>query len=933
MSAVPNNNKMMVSWAEGSGRNLARASNKTGSWVSFVRMLSEPTRTREKRREFDRMTKAEQDELKAVDGWLSGAQCEDKWRSNRTVLPRDLMTLDIDYAEPDLPQRILDGETPISHLEFFTHSSRRHTEEAPRLRLILPMSRRVSRDEYGPLVRVVSWFFDGKRNPIEQVDRVSARPAQMMFRPTVSRDGDWFAFRNKGELMDPDWFLDEYERLVGPWNDLSNLPLFANEEELRERAEEAEDPTQKKGPVGNFCRAYDVERAIEEFLPDVYLESDVESGKPRYTYAGSTSSNGAVVEDDGMFLYSHHGSDPCCEMLVNAFDLVRIHKFGDLDDDPTLPMAKRPSWKNMVDFIGEDAGYQRAQAESQYDITAMFGDHTEAVSEDMSDEELTDLDDILGEGAAAGDATDLFPDLSEDEPADAPAAAKSDRKKRKRPPKGWFPDALDLDHNGKIKSNLPNAATILYNDPRLFGAIAYNELSHRLVIRGDILSKMEIVPNYTVRDTLNGDRWQDRHDIAVRAILEAPNGTGKTGYGMKVTDRDLVGAINLAAERNSFHPVKEYLEELEWDGVERIQTMFPRFIGCEDNTYVRQAAELMMIASVVRIYEPGHKFDNAVIIEGMQGIRKSSFVKALYGETWFGELDCRLDDKQKIAETIQGKWVVELPELSSLNKSDHNDAKAFMRRQYDDVRMAFDRRVTEFPRQCVFWGTTNDDTYLKDPTGNRSYWPVNGHAKTKADPIDTDAVEAERDQLWAEAFFLYRAMRDAQPRGSLYLALDQEAEAIAEDAQEEARTEELHEEWADQIRDWLATPVPLSQLMTEYGLEDDRDMFTDLDDEDIDPDETMVVRTAWRMQDAYELALGLDPIAKNYQHKVTMERALGTLGEWEKGGKSSIRRFGIKARWWVPAVGEGETDETIPGFFEGYVPVSPEGDGSDDDTL
>ena len=549
------NNVYMLHWAVGSGRNFAKAQNKTGTWNQFCQLLSEPTVTGERRKVFDKMSKTEQDALKSVDGWVSGAQCEGKWRNKVNVLPRDLITLDIDYAEFGLTELIKTQNTPLSGYEFMTHSSRRHTEEKPRLRLIMPSARLISKEEYGPLVRIISWMLDNERNPIKQVDKVSARVAQMMFRPTRSKDGDWFYFRNEGELINPDDIFDYYEERVGDWRDLSKLPLYEDEDKLREGSDKAEDPTTKKGPVGDFCRAYEVEAAMEKFLPGLYIESDEASGKPRYTYGGSTSSNGAVVEDGGLFLYSHHGSDPVCEQLVNAFDLVRIHLFGEEDQDISMdtPMAQRPSWKAMMDHIKDDEPYKRAQAETKYDMLAMFDDVDDDYFEDEDDDDPDGINDILGDIEPEDDDWDLSDVLGDIVP--------TPKKKGRKAPKSsdWFPSSLELDQHGKIKGTLHNAAVIIHNDFRLFGAIAFNDLSKQIVAKRSIRSHVETVPEYLCRNTEDGDRWQDINDVSIRALLEAPNGEGKAGYGMKVSDRDLVGAVLLASKRNMFHPVKDYL--------------------------------------------------------------------------------------------------------------------------------------------------------------------------------------------------------------------------------------------------------------------------------------------------------------------------------------------------------------------------------------
>ena len=914
------NDNFLIHYSEGRGTNLGKAKNRVVAWSEFVTMLSSPTKTAEKRRVFDKMTKEQQDELKSIDGWIMAAQVSDGRRNRNNIKPRDLLSLDYDYATPAFLDQISTGVTPLSDYEFFVHSSRRHTEEKPRIRLFAPFTRPVSSDEYVAISRIIAAHMEPA--PMKMVDKVSFRPAQMMFKPTISADGDWFCYRNEGALIDPDEFLDRFKDEKGDWSDYSLLPLCADEEDLRKHADKAEDPTAKKGPVGDFCRAYDVPTAIEKFLPDCYAPVDDYSSKPRYTYLKGTSTSGAVVEDGGLFLYSHHGSDPCADMLVNAFDLVRIHLFGELDEgtEKDTGPTKWPSYKRMVEFISDDPEYRRSQAESRYDISAMFEDVADEDDEDDEDDEAGDEPDLSG---FDDDDDDVAALLGFDEPEDRPAP-KPKKKGKARPPEGWFPDQLTLDQNGRIESTAPNAAVIVHNDARLWGAICFNDFSKQIVSRRSIKSRLDICPSFICRDKINGDRWQDVNDITIRLVLESPNGEGKVGYGMKITDRDLNAAVVSAAHRNKFHPVLDYLTACReaWDGSERVETLLIRYLGVEDTAYHREVIKWKMVASVARIFEPGHKFDYAIILQGATGIRKSSFIRSLYGGEWFGEIDCNLDNKQEVAETVAGKWVLELPELSGLHKSDHNAAKAFMRRRTDDVRMAYDRRVSEFPRQCVFWGSTNDKKYLRDPTGNRSYWPV----LVETTSIDTDAVEAERDQLWGEAVALYQQMRERQPRGDLPLTLhSNEARAEAQALQEAARSTELHEMWAEKIDDWLNTPVTLREFLTEIGAK-----IEDKFDED-ESNDVLVLRCATTREVVVEGALKKDRGIMDYQTAQNIERAMPMLDDWSqpkddvKGG-TRIRVQGLRRRWWI------RKNATMQEVKVGYRVVSASaGDVDEDD--
>jgi putative DNA primase/helicase len=913
---VADRDNLILSWAIGNSKNFARAKNVKDSYAALRRKLKKPFVTPEKRMAFDKMSKSQQDELKSIAGWISGAQCSDAWRNKRNILPRDLATLDIDYADITLPMMVEQGLLKISGYQFLCHSSRRHTPDKPRLRFFIPLSRQVDVDEYVPIIRYIGWLMDKTMN---LVDPVSYRPAQMMFLPTCSKDDEqhFFFHDNEGEVFDVDEALEAIEARFGDWRDLNNLPKSEEEDELRKRADKAEDPLEKRGPVGDFCRAYTIETAIERFLPDTYLPGDANSGNPRYTYANSTSSNGAVVYDNGRFMYSHHGHDPICDMNVNAFDLVRIHKFGDLDEKAKEGAGPKdmPSYKAMIEHISDDKEFKKAQAESRYDTMAMFDDIPEE-DRDPDEPESAESDE---DDEDDGDLAALFDELvgGNTEKSEKPAKPSAENRpssalgrRRGKPPKDWFPGELDLDQNGAIKPTLHNSSVLIQFDPRLYGKIAFNEFSQQIVCTGNIKSSIKTVPNYICRDPFNGDRWQDFNDITIRAILESPNGPEKPGYGLKTSDRDLSGGIVLAARRNAFHPIKEYLEGLEWDGEERVDTLFIRYLGVEDTPFHRQTARLMLLASVTRIFEPGHKFDYAAIIGGAQGLGKSSFIKTLYSEEWFGELACDLDDIQQTAEQIAGNWGMELPELSSLTKSDSQVAKAFMRRQTDNVRMAYDRRVTEFPRQAVFWGTTNDQVYLKDPSGNRSYWPIN----TTVLSIDLAGLAAERNQLWAETYKMYLAMREAQPTGTLPLTLDDEAIVEATRRQDDARALELFEEIGERAEIWADEPLPLSELRAEY-----RQIAKTFPDENADSESKIIVRrTAFRTSDIADLILGAwGRGLTNQQVYQQINKALVASPRWTRE-RSKRRLHGVYGSWWV------RKDATEFGINHGYEIVEPD---------
>lgn len=765
----------LIRFSVGRGRNLGKAKNVALPFRQFANRFKEPVRTGERFKDYLKLPHAEQVTLKGINGWYFRSQIKGKKRNRDSALPSDLITLDFDNATPEFAERILAGEVLPDTL-WICHSSRRHTDDSPRLRLIIVLATPLSNDDYGPISRIICHLIDPE---MSMVDPVSFRPAQMMFMPTTSKDGDWLYHENKGQPLDWETEAEIFNLTVGDWHDYRLLPTVESEN-LRARVDKAEDPTTKEGLVGDFCRAYSVPEAIEKFLPDIYEPVADHSAKPRYTYLGGTTANGAVVEDDGLFLYSHHGSDPCGDMLVNAFDLVRIHKFGDLDEDVSddTPQGKRPSWKAMFDFVSDDPGFRESRVRSRYNLTAQFTD-----------------DDVEAEPAPVPARTDsgYVPQR--------PGA------RRPKPAKNWVA-GLELSRDGRIIGTPANVLEIIRSDRRLRECMEFNEFTQTVVTRVQLDLHGTGMSPPVPRDTVNGDRWGDHLTARVRALLSWQNGDDKPGWGVTVPTGSVDEAVEIAARDLPFHPVKDTLLSAEWDGTARLDTFFHDMLGCDNDAYTRAASRLFFVAAVARVFEPGHKFDYVPILEGPQGVRKSTFVSCI-ASGYFGELTANFDDERAMVESMRGKLIVEFPELSSMKRSTLEATKAMVSRTMSTVRMAYARREDDFPRQCVFMGTTNEATYLVDRTGNRRWWPI----PVKVESIDTDLVEALMPQIWAEAVHVYHEMRRAQPFGDLPLYLsDPEALRILAGLQDIRTQVTETDHIAGIVGEWLAEPISDSKF-------------------------------------------------------------------------------------------------------------------------
>ncbi len=409
-----------------------------------------------------------------------------------------------------------------------------------------------------------------------------------------------------------------------------------------------------------------------------------------------------------------------------------------------------------------------------------------------------------------------------DDPLDKPGAEDDD-------PDGWL-DSLDLDKQGEVKPTSYNVSLIIQNDVRVKGIFGYNQfIGDACVVKkpGKRIAKNEKrqarmvqlnswIWNLDPLQAREGRPIEDDHLDSIRVCLESPAKSG--GYGVKVSDRDLRAAISVASNNNPYHPVQAWLETLTWDGEKRMDYLFVDYLGTHDDEYHRQTARLWMIAGVARAYQPGHKFDFVPILEGKQGTRKSTFIERL-AKFWFVELRCDFSDPKKVVETLIGSWVAEIPELQQFSKAEVAEIKAFFSAKEEKVREAYGRKSKYFKRQSIYMGTTNDREYLRDPTGNRRFWPI----QCSTGLIDTDKLKKNVEQLWAEAVHEYKHMLKDHPGGALPLYLrGDEANKIALELQESRMVETQAQGWAGMISTWANTKVHKSAL---EGLDERFDKF------------------------------------------------------------------------------------------------------------
>jgi predicted P-loop ATPase len=300
---------------------------------------------------------------------------------------------------------------------------------------------------------------------------------------------------------------------------------------------------------------------------------------------------------------------------------------------------------------------------------------------------------------------------------------------------------LKLDKNEQIIANLANVTLILEESPKWKGVLAYDQFGAHVVIR-----KLPPFELSALTVPWTDIAWTDQHETQVRVWFQHED--------INPTLGDVGRAVQKAARRNSFHPVRDYLETLHWDGVPRTETWLPTYFRAEASEYVRAVGPRVLISAVARILDPGCKVDNSLILEGPQGLQKSMALRALaVRDVWFTDRLSHVGSKDAAIE-LAGVWIIEIAELNALLRAATSSQKAFLSRQDDRYRPPWAKHTIRQRRSSIFVGTINPPAngYLSDPTGARRLWPV-----ACLGAIDVDGLRQARDQLWAEAVHLFKA--------------------------------------------------------------------------------------------------------------------------------------------------------------------------------
>ena len=687
-----------LSIAYGSNRHAKTWTNKTTSFHDLKERLKVTIRTPESAEEYAHFSKSQKDSAKDHGGFVAGV-LQGGRRKIDTVSSRSMIALDGDRINTDFLDNY-ESSTPYTSVLYSTHS---HTPDNPRVRVVFPLTRDVTPEEFVAVSRYLAEMLG-----IDYFDECSYQPNQLMYWPSTPANGV-FIFKE----VDKGWLNPDDVLSVHPeWKDPTRLPTSSRESKANTvHFQKVQDPLEKEGVVGLFNRVYyPISLAMDEFLSHVYEHT---TSGDRYHLIESSSMAGVEIKEDGKFVYSHHAKDPAYLRLCNAFDIVRIHKFSNDDE--------KKSYLQMCEFV---MGLDKVKLQ---------------IAEDRKRSADADFDNT------------------------------SD----------WQTQLQYMPRSGLLENSVWNLNLILNNDPD-FASFAFNELANRIQITGSL-----------PWDRPEGNLyWRDADTAQLKSLIDARY--------LPFSSRNHDVAFTKIADDRHFHPIRDYLDALPaWDGESRVADLFIKYLQADDTPYVQAVTRKTFAAAVARIYRPGTKFDCVPVLDGEQGIGKSTIIKDLVTPEYYSESLSLTDmDDKSGAEKLQGFWVVEIGELAGMKKADIEKVKAFLSTSDDKYRPSYGKTVESHPRQCIIIATVNGERgYLRDITGNRRFWVIKLHQQKQKQKWHFD--QNFRDQFWAEAKAIYEAGE------TLYLEGDNL------DAAEEAQRAAMEvDERIGMVEEYLNTLLP-----------------------------------------------------------------------------------------------------------------------------
>lgn len=796
-----------------------------------------PNRGVETLDEYMRLSKAKQDDLKDVGGFVAGALNGSRRKANN-VIGRDVITLDFDAVPALGTQTVLDSLNQMQ-VNYCVYSTRKHAPNKPRLRVLVPTDRTMTADEYEPCARRLAANIG-----IAMADPTTFEAARLMYWPSVCADSDYVFQTVDAPFVTVDGLLKTYT----DWHDITQWPQVPGSFSYAKLAVKQGDPLDKPGIVGAFCRKYDIFRAIDELLPGIYSPCDNDPN--RFTYTLGSTTGGAVIYDDGKFLFSHHATDPCSNKLVNAFDLVRLHMFSDKDDDAAdgTPNNKLPSYKAMCQYANtldevalEMLAKRQAQAQADFQNVVNGGSaNSVTVNTSLAGSgnggslaPITGMEDLNGD--------EVTPDVD-----------------------GNWQLLLKRNHQtGEVKNTIDNVVLILEHDPRIRGKFAYNEFTGR----GEVLDALP----WSRGGKDGGRMWTDTDSNSLYWWMEKT--WGITGRG------NIDSALMIHASLHAFNPVTEYLTSLKWDGQPRLDTLFIDYLGADDTEYVRSVTRKCFVAAVARAMIPGIKFDNMLILCGPQGIGKSTILDRM-SHGWFND-SIRTFEGKEASELLQGVWIIEVAELDAFRRSDVACIKQFLSLTTDRYRQAYGRNVSEFKRRCVFFGTCNNTDFLQDTTGNRRFWPVDTRVQLPTKDVFNDLTGAEVDQVWAEAYMRFVSGEEIFLSGEVAQAAMERQEAHRERGMQEGIIIDFVNRKVPD--DWSKWPVDRRRDFWTGGVVSGNESINLVDRQ------TICAAEIWRELYGHSV----DDKAKKSETR-EINNVLSSLPDWKSAGVMYVPQYGTQ---------------------------------------
>lgn len=823
--------------------------------LTFINKLaSECQSTGMTREEFNQLDKNKKFEVKGK-RWFQSGPIGD---TPRLPTARSMIAIDIDNATKLSPEVINEH---LKNYLYILFPSISHSEQSPRYRLLIPLQEEIKPDHATALSVLIAkilgytWKLDDDSIDIN----ASTLPKSVMYWPMDCTDDDWEVIANDGRILDGMGYIDAmWENVIGgSFEDQSTWPQ-------RERKsgggggnrtggttpdDLAEDPRTKRGYIASFCRVYDIPSAVKKFMPDIWepaFEDQKHQRNTRLTYLKGTGFGGGVmytfdrdiknVDDDFVFVYSHHATDPYCEQILNAWDFVRLHKFGHLDKGSKAKKTSTlPSQEAMINFVANNDEIKismqndamKGMEDTNFNDEKNKSASPESKNINSDKKEKSKTSDDSSKDHKTKDKTENEKEFSYLDNI----KFKSERVFVGKDGQGnLIINYLNCYASKKIRDLKPNKDTPPY--PMTFNRDGFLDANHQQNVDnwvGQILRDVlwyntrsdKVVyrkyNNFILSSLIAINKAEDVNQriqgvdvdlqLLVMGLVTHCSNYGNF-YPMNVRKPMIEDSVTKISKIQKYDPLTEYLDNRPpWDGKQRVKKLLSKCIlGVEKSEYTEQVAKYFMLSCVGRAYIPGLLVDRSLVFYGTEGTGKSSTFKALCPIDSLHHDDVNMSTSKESIESTQGVWIAEFSELNSLKAK---KIKQFMSATVDKARAAYAANVTDKARSFVVYGTTNDTDWLTKEMSMRRWLPVKvksemgGTEKEKALAEARKWIYRNRSQLWAEALHLWNT------EGELP-AITGDAKKILDDELRASENHDINDEEIESIVGWIESDQGLA---------------------------------------------------------------------------------------------------------------------------